>query len=198
MITATQPQHAAKITVAEYLALDESERFRELVDGVLVNMEWPIVEHQYFIGLLYFLIHSHLAAVSPCPGIAFCRVAVAFSPIRLAVPDLVYVRMERKELLRRGPILYDAPDLVVEILSTDRNKDLIRNRQWYAAAGIPEYWILDPVHDTLTILELSAGQYHERAVLTAQDTLTTPTIPGLSIPLTELFDDPDRAILRQP
>ena len=205
MITATptaiRPRRTAKMTVDEYLALDESERFRELVDGILVHPPTPDLEHQHILMSLYGAIETYLVSVNPRPGIAFYRVAVAFSPIRLAVPDLVYVRMERQHLLRH-PILYDAPDLVTEVLSRDRphdrDKDLIRNRQWYAAAGIPEYWIMDPVHDTLTVLELAAGQYRERAVLTARDTLTTPTIPGLSIPLTEIFDDPVRAMLRQP
>ena len=107
------------------------------------------------------------------------------------------MRTERQHLWQ-GRIITGAPDLVVEALSQDRNKDLIRNRQWYAEAGIPEYWIMDPVHDTLTVLELVGDQYRERAVLTARDTLTTPTIPGLSIPMSAIFDDPVRAIVRQP
>ena len=92
-------------------------------------------------------------------------------------------------------IVNGAPDLVLEVLCQDRAKDLTRNRQWYAAAGIPEYWILDPAHDTLTILQLTDGRYTERAVLTASDTLTTPTLPGFALPLTLLFHDPMRAML---
>ena len=195
--TATQTRVAAKMTVDDYLALPESEYFQELVDGVLEQLPNPGVEHQCLLGSLYAALYPCLKAATPRPGVAFCRVAVAFSQFRLVVPDLVYVRMERRHLLR-NPILKDAPDLVVEILSQDRAKDLIRNRRWYADAGIPEYWILDPVNDTLTILELSGNQYTERAVLGRNDTLTTPTLPGLTIPLTELFDDPDRALLHQP
>ena len=197
MITATQTRVAAKMTVDDYLALPESEYFLELVDGVLEQLPNPGVEHQCLLGALYSALYPCLEAATPRPGVAFCRVSVAFSQFRLVVPDLVYVRMERQHVLR-NPILKDAPDLVVEILSQDRAKDLIRNRQWYAAAAIPEYWIMDPINDTLTILELSNGQYTERAILTAQDTLTTPTIPGLTIPLTQIFDDPVRIMLRQP
>ena len=193
--TATQPRRTAKMTVDEYLALDELEGVWELIDGLLTKMASPSAAHQHLMGLLYRMIDTYPMATSPASGIVLFRVAIALSKFRVAVPDLVYVRAGREYLLR-GPVVSGAPDLVVEILSQDRAKDLIRNRQWYAQAGIPEYWIMDPVHDTLMVLELSAGQYRERAVLTAQDTLTTPTIPGLTIPLTEIFDDPKRAQIR--
>ena len=80
-----------------------------------------------------------------------------------------------------------APDIAIEILSTDRNRDLVRKRQIYAEAGILEYWPIDPRNDTVTQLELHDGEYVERAVLGADETLTTPLFPGLSIPLAEIF-----------
>ena len=85
-----------------------------------------------------------------------------------------------------------APDIVVEILSSDRRRDLVRKRQVYAEAGVPEYWIFDPRADTATLLELRNGEYAERAVLTAADTVTTPLLPGLAIPLTDVFGHPRR------
>ena len=82
------------------------------------------------------------------------------------------------------------PDIVIEVLSTDRNRDLVRKRQVYAEAGIPEYWICDRRNDTVRQLELRDGRYVERAVLTAGDTLTTPLLPGLAIPLADVFRRP--------
>ena len=191
---------AAKMTLDEYLAL-EGEYLRdavwELVDGVLTKMPMPSVEHQCLVGQLYGGIETHLSAAVPIPGIALCGVGVALSQYRVPIPDLVYVKVERMSILT-ARIVNGAPDIVVEVLgslSQDRAKDLTRNRQWYAAAGIPEYWILDPAHDTLTILQLTAGRYTEKAVLTAADTLTTPTLPGFALPLTRLFHDPVRAML---
>ena len=83
--------------------------------------------------------------------------------------------------------LKEPPDIVVEVLSTDRSRDLVRKRRIYAEAGVLEYWPIDPRNDTVTVLELSEGQYIERAVLSADDTLTTPLLPGLSIPLNDVF-----------
>ena len=66
-------------------------------------------------------------------------------------------------------------------------------RRLYEIAGVPEYWILDGDADTLAQLELGDdGVYQERAVLTADDTLTTPLFPTLSLPLRLLFSNPAR------
>ena len=188
---------AAKMTLDEYLAL-EGEYLRdavwELVDGVLTKMSAPTVEHQILIGQLYWMMRAYLAGIVPPPGAVFLGVGVALSQFRVPIPDLVYIRAERMPIITNR-IVNGIPDIVVEALSQDRAKDLTRNRQWYAAAGIPEYWILDPAHDTLTILQLTDGRYTEKAVLTAADTLTTPILPGFALPLTRLFHDPMRAML---
>jgi Uma2 family endonuclease len=105
---------------------------------------------------------------------------------RAPEPDIVIVREGRPGVLE-GRWVVGAPDIVVEILSTDRNRDLVRKRQIYAEAGVLEYWPVDPRNDTVTQLELRDGAYVERAVLGADDTLTTPLLPGLSIPLADIF-----------
>ena len=186
-----------KMTLDEYLAL-EGEYLRdgvwELVDGVLTKMTAPSMDHQRLIYLLCRFLDDYLSAAVPLPGAVFLGVGIALSQYRVPVPDLVYIRTDRMPFLV-GRVVNGIPDIVVEALSQDRAKDLTRNRQWYAAAGIPEYWILDPDHDTLTILQLADGRYTERAVLTAADTLTTPALPGFALPLTRLFLDPMRAML---
>ena len=82
------------------------------------------------------------------------------------------------------------PDIAIEIVSSDRRRDLVRKRQLYAEAGVPEYWIFDPVNDTATLLDLRDGEYVERAVLGSSGTVTTPLLPGLEIPLADIFNNP--------
>ena len=68
-----------------------------------------------------------------------------------------------------------------------RNRDLVRKRQIYAEAGVLEYWPIDPQNDTVAQLELHDGAYVDRAVLGVGDVLTTPLLPGLEIPLADIF-----------
>ena len=108
---------------------------------------------------------------------------------RLFAPDLTII-MRDNAAVAGDRMVEGVPDIVIEILSTDRNRDLVRKRQVYEEAGIPEYWILDELHQTARQLELRNGQYAERAVLTADDTLTTPLLPGLAVPLADVFRRP--------
>ena len=190
----TTTQHGAKLTLAEYLALD-IEGLWELADGELYKMLPPNLDHQDIIGFLYWMVCAYLDETTPRPGRAWWGAGVALSNTMMLIPDLVFVRSEHQGIMRTN-YLDGIPDLVVEVLSTDRRRDLALKRGWYAAAGIPEYWILDPVNDTLTILELSGGEYSERAVLGSNDVLTTPMLPGFDLPLERLFANPDRVPAR--
>ena len=101
-------------------------------------------------------------------------------------PDLCVVLRERLGMVGER-FVEGAPDIAIEILSSDRRRDLVRKRQLYADAGIPEYWIFDSLNETATLLELRGGEYVERATLGPSDTLTTPLLPGLAIPLADIF-----------
>jgi Uma2 family endonuclease len=52
--------------------------------------------------------------------------------------------------------------LVVEVLSpSNPGNDLVLKRHYYAASGIPHYWIVDPTQRTLTVLRLDGDAYSE-------------------------------------
>ena len=190
----TTVQHGAKLTLAEYLAL-EIDGLWELADGELYEMAPPNVDHQELIGFLYRMVCAYLDGTTPKLGRALLGVGVALSESLLLIPDLAFVRSQRQDVVR--PHYIDGvPDLVVEVLSTDRRHDLVLKRAWYSEAGVAEYWIIDPSNDTLTVLALSGTEYFERAVLGPDDILTTPMMPGFELRLEQLFEDPDREVLR--
>ena len=189
----TTTPHGAKLTLAEYLAL-EIEGLWELADGELYEMPPPSLDHQRLVGFLYRMLCAYLDGTAPSPGEALWGVGVALSESRMLIPDLAFLRAGREDI-QQANYLDGVPDLVVEALSTDRQRDLALKRAWYAEAGVPEYWILDPVNDILTVLELSDDEYVERTLGRA-DTLTTATIPGFTLPLEQLFGNPARALIR--
>jgi Uma2 family endonuclease len=83
------------------------------------------------------------------------------------LPDVMVVR---RDAIRRGRDCFDPADvpLVIEVLSpSNRGNDLIIKRHYYAAGGIPQYWIVDPERGTLTVLTLEGDSYQDRAVVEA-------------------------------
>ena len=163
-----------------------------MINGELCEMPPATGEHQLFMDFLVAMINSVTMMTQPISGLAFSNLGLALSELYAPTPDITYLRFEKLNLIR-GSFVEGVPDLVVEILSTDRNRDLVMKRAWYANAGIPEYWVVDPVNDAFIVLELAGSEYAERAVLSRRDILTTPIIPGLALPLEQLFGHPARA-----
>ena len=191
MTTTPEIRTGTRMTLAEFLDLPRMEQRCELIDGVVYMAAFPVPDHQFLATVL--TTHLALQILETGLGIVYQVAGVVVSDNSALGPDIVVVRAENVGII--GPTVIDGgpPDIVVEVLSSDRRADLVRKRELYEAAGIPEYWILDGDADTLTALELGDdGLYQERAVLTAADTLTTPLFPEFSLPLGQVFDHPAR------
>ena len=189
-MTMLKPRSGMRLTVEEFMDLPETwdRQKMELDEGVLYIMSKPGLVHQFFQLKLGGFIDQHLDEYDDPPADVFTEVIAALSLERrtLLAPDLTIVLRDGAAVYR-DQMIEGTPDIVVEILSSDRNRDLVRKRQLYAEAGVPTYWIFDPRSDTATLLELQNGEYVERAVLTADDTLTTPLLPGLAVPLADVL-----------
>ena len=172
------------MTLDEFLSFDETDGKWELDDGVPYIMPSGTRDHQFLIGEFIWNFKNYLNGLDEPPAQFYHEMTTILSreQQRAPEPDLVIILEGRPGVLE-GRWVEGAPDIAIEVLSTERSRDLVRKRQIYAEAGILEYWPIDPRNDTVTQLELRDGQYVERAVLGADDTLTTPLLPGLSIHL---------------
>ena len=187
-MTTTKYRTGMRMSLDEFLALDETDGKWELDDGVLYIMPSGTLDHQFLVSEFGWHLRTFLYGFDEPPAYYYPEMTTILSRElrRAPEPDIVIVRAGRPGVLE-GQWVEGAPDIAIEILSTDRSRDLVRKRQIYAEAGVLEYWPIDPRNDTVTLLELRDGKYVERVVLGADNTLTTPLLPGLSIPLAEIF-----------
>ena len=189
----TKYRTGMRMSLDEFLALGETDGKWELDEGVLyVEPFSDSPDHQFVLMQFCFHIADYLDEIEEPPAEFYHSITTILSQeIQCVVePDIVIILNENREAL--GLRWVEAPpDIVTEVLSTlsidARDRDLVRKRQIYAEAGIREYWRADPCNDTVTQLELRDGEYVERAVLGADDVLTTPLLPGLAIPLADIF-----------
>ena len=177
-----------RMSLDEFLALGETDERLELFDGVLYVMSTPTKDHQFLMFWIRYYFEVYLNGFDNPPAEVHHDLTTILSPElqRAVEPDVVVVLAGRADV---GGAIYveGVPDIVVEILSTDRSHDLVFKRRIYAESGVREYWIFDPRSDTVIPLELQDGEYVEHPLLTAGDTLATPLLPGLSIPLADIF-----------
>ncbi|MCY4415979.1 MAG: Uma2 family endonuclease [Chloroflexi bacterium] len=190
MTTTTGIYSGMRMTPEEFRGLPETGPRSELIEGLLYIMPEPGLDHQFLVQLLWKYLFDQLTLI----GLAHTYIPVNVVLIEndYLSPDIIVVRSDRSGIL--GQVwVQGAPDIVVEVLSTDRDRDLVDKRRLYEVAGVPEYWLLDGDADNLIQLALDDnGVYQERAVLAAADTLTTPLFPSLSLPLEQLFNHPAR------
>ena len=183
------------MTVEEFMELDDTDdrRKMELDDGVLYIMPRNKVGHQFILMEFHGYLAEYRNSFDVLSIQVYCNVIVALSldARRLYAPDVTII-LPGNPCVVRDRMVEGAPDIVIEVLSSDRHRDLVRKRQVYAEAGIPHYWLCDLRQDTLTLLELRDGGYVESATLTADDTLTTPLLPGFTIPLADIYHHPHR------
>ncbi len=187
-MSTTKYRTGTRMSLDEFLALGKTDGKWELDDGVLYIMASGTPDHQFLIRQFSRCLDDYLDGHDEPPAQFYHEMTTILSRElqRAPEPDIVIILSARQNIVGRTHV-EAPPDIVVEILSSDRNRDLIRKRQIYAEAGVREYWPIDPRTDTVTQLELRYGEYVVRAVLSADDTLTTQLLPGLSIPLAEIF-----------
>ncbi len=187
-MTTAKLRTGTRMSLDEFLALGETEGKWELDDGMLYIMASGSPDHQFIELEFGRRILDYLDALEAVIAELYHEMTTILSRElqRAPEPDIVIILRERRHIVGRSRV-EGVPDIVVEILSADRNRDLVRKRQLYAEAGVREYWLIDPRNDTVTPLELRDGEYAERAVLGIGDALTTPLLPGLSVPLAGIF-----------
>lgn len=157
---------------------DQTNRLIEFTDGFIEELPMPTDEHQ---AILMRLLDRFRAAFEAQGGV------VRFAPLRLQVragkfrePDLL-VLVDANDP-RRENRFWRGADLVAEIVSPDQpSRDLIDKRRDYAEAGVPEYWIVNPTDQTITVLQLAGSTYAERGVFHAGDRATSGLRAGLTI-----------------
>ncbi len=83
------------------------------------------------------------------------------------------------------------PRLIAEIVSpgkTNRDRDYIHKRAQYAAINVPEYWLIDPVAQTIMVLTLEAEAYREVGVFDKQDKIASIDFSELTLTAAQIFE----------
>jgi Uma2 family endonuclease len=101
---------------------------------------------------------------------------------------LVFISNGRAGIIQENWIA-GAPDLVVEVLSpSTATYDRATKLPVYAAAGVPQVWLIDSQAKILEVLKLQSKKYILEASHAGDQVLTSDLFPGWRLPLRDLFD----------
>jgi Uma2 family endonuclease len=190
IIEYSQLDLSKEYTYFDYLKWRFTERV-ELIFGKIIKMSpAPNTKHQRTLGNL-FLTFSNI--INP----KGCKVFIAPFDVRLPIPNKkadstvvqpdLFVLCDLSKLDERG--CNGAPDLVVEILSPGNSKhDLKTKFEVYELAGVREYWIVDPMNESLFIYTLKDNQYIGLKPVSIDDVVKSVMFPELQFELKGIFD----------
>lgn len=176
----------------EYLAYDDgTDQLYELVNGELVALPPESGRNSQILMLI-------ILAIAPIidPRRVHVRgleLEVRGNP-RNRFPDLTIIQEEHIEQLQKRDTIrlsMQPPLLVVEIVSpgeANRSRDYNDKRSQYQDRGIPEYWIVDPQAETVTVLRLDeAGVYIEMGVFRGSERIESLLFPGFNLTPAQMF-----------
>ncbi|MGB7157751.1 MAG: Uma2 family endonuclease [Tepidisphaeraceae bacterium] len=170
----------------DYLALSTNQLV-ELSDGSVEVLPMPTMRHQAIVQYLSNLLLA-FAAAGDLGRVLFAPLRVRLRPGKFAEPDVVFMSAAHRQ--RMGNRFWEGADLVMEVVSEseqDRQRDYIAKREAYAAAGIAEYWIVDPQQSLITVLTLQNGAYQLRGEFRPGTIAISELVPGFSVDVTATF-----------
>ena len=181
----TTPNTAIKFTYRDYVNTPEDKRY-ELLDGELILSEAPTRSHQR--ADIRLGSKMHLFADERGLGVVYHAPRdVVLSDTDVVQPDLLFISNERLHIdTERG--VHGAPDLLVEVLSpSTAERDRTFKRALYPKHGVKEYWLVDTAAKTIAVLLNTGDGFESVGAYGEGDTLVSPTLPGFSIGLDEVF-----------
>lgn len=173
-------------TEEQYLRLSEqTNHLIEFTDGEIEVLPMPTRHHQVLLLLLYGMLRDFLHPVGGIVLVAPLRLHIR--PGKFREPDVLLL-VEASDA-RNQDAYWLGADLVVEIVSPDSHeRDTEEKRHDYAEAGVPEYWIVNPLDETITVLALRGGVYAVHGTYRRGDRAISVLLSGFGVGVDEVFD----------
>ncbi len=171
-------------SVADYLALD-TNHLVEFSNGYVEVLPMPSPAHQRIVFFLQrmlwvFINTQQLGEVLAAP------LPIELWSKKFREPDIIFIAKEK--LAHQSTQYWRNVDLVIEVVSPDRPaRDYQDKRAEYAQAGIPEYWIVDPQEQLITVLVLHEEHYQTHGEFKTGTQATSVLLAGFALSVAEVF-----------
>ncbi|MBO5088231.1 MAG: Uma2 family endonuclease [Lachnospiraceae bacterium] len=173
-------------TIYDIYSLSEGER-AELIDGMIYNMAPPNRIHQEIISQLTKVIGQYIdnnkgqCKIYPAPFAVFLN-----DDDRNYVEPDISVICDKNKLDDKG--CNGAPDWVIEVVSPSTKRvDYGIKLFKYRTAGVREYWIINPLTNTVNVFDLEKNEKSDQ--YTFQDDIAACIFEDLIINISELIKD---------
>lgn len=179
-------------TIEQYQALSANGFFHGLstvlIDGEVYVMPVPDPPHAVAYHLAQAWLQSVFTGGCHVRGQHGFDIGIRTDP----GPDLAVVPGSIRDYLPGNP---RTALLIVEVSESSLEFDMTTKAEWYATAGVPDYWVLDLVNRRLVVYRdpeplpagLAATAYRTRFTLGPTDTVSPLAAPAATVTVADLL-----------
>lgn len=170
----------------------------EFIQGEVI-MHSPALHRHLLASQRIFTLATAYVSTRKCGQVCIEKAMTVF-PRNDYEPDIVFFGPTKSGLIHPDTLKFPIPDLIVEVFSPSTEaRDRGIKFQDYALHGVAEYWIVDPVAETVELYRLTDDTYPPTERFST-GTITSAILPGFTIPVRAIFDEEEnltalRAIL---
>ncbi|MEO7330397.1 MAG: Uma2 family endonuclease [Minicystis sp.] len=181
-------------TLADLLAIPEDERFHEIIDGELVRKAMPSFIHGDAQSALALRIKGPFqrrpGGGSPGGWWIGTEVDIQLAPTHIYRPDVVGWRRDRVPARPTGTPIAILPDWICEVLSpSNPGTDRVKKLNFYHQFGVPHYWIVDPMDESLSVFRWTAEGYLLVLAAGREARVHAEPFEAIELPVGALFGD---------
>ena len=172
-----------RVTAEEFLAMEETKPYLELINGEVVQKAMPGPRHSATVRELLTDITTFFRQNPVAQADTELRHRQR-SEERLFLPDICVTLNERWPTGATGPIEV-MPDWAIEVLSPDDRPGRVAERvDFYLRAGTALIWIVDPDEESVTVYRPDTAPTFVRGEGKIE---ASPVVPGFVLDIGELF-----------
>ena len=166
---------------------DDDTSIYELINGNIMRRASPHSRHQIVQANLMrhisnFAFNHQLGRVLGAP------LDVVFSADDCVQPDVLLIKKDREKIIEWDGPVWGSPDLIVEIISKGTGKsDRIDKFKLYEHFGVSEYWLVDPLIQTIEVHTLINGKYILQQFEEIEGVVKSLVLPNFELNLVDIF-----------
>ena len=169
-----------------YAEIDDDVK-AEFINGEVIIHSPVKKEHTDTTGFLYMLLNLFVR-LAKLGYVGYEKVMTTLTRNDYE-PDVLFFNKQKSAAFGKGMWKYPAPDFVVEVLSeSTEGRDRGIKYKDYEAHGVQEYWIIDPVDETIEQFFLQDGKFklHLKA---SRGLIESRVVEGFAIDIRAIFEE---------
>jgi Uma2 family endonuclease len=162
---------------------DDSGWTYELDRGELIKMPPSAAKHELLKNKIARLLAPFVERAKL--GLVLVETGFTLDPESWRRPDVSFLRSNRVAKLDPDEPLEGAPDLAIEVVSpSDSKRALNKKVRHFLDMGTAEVWMVYLDSREVNVISTQSERW-----LGVEETLESPVLPGLSLPVGSLFED---------